>query len=256
MHPHTTKIERELVASADALRSLARDLIGPNQAEDLVQETMLRAWRSPPRAGRLMPWLATILRNLARNFHRDEQRRRARERAVASHGPPQTNPDHDALRAVTEGLWRLPDPYRTTLARRYFGNATPSVIAAETGVPLATVKSRLRRGLAMLRAELQRRHGPSWRAALACATGLGTPPAPTPPLPKTQLAPTAGGMLLMAHATKIICGVGAVAFTALLWLSGYRRPRAACGYAHRDIAADRTRWYACSRRNDDAKAAA
>ncbi|MCK5942269.1 MAG: sigma-70 family RNA polymerase sigma factor, partial [Planctomycetes bacterium] len=134
------RLADELTRSAHALRGLARDLTDDGDADDLVQETMLRAWRSPPAERRgLRPWLATILRNLASNRHRDRQRRRARElahhqaRAADGTAAP-TEPE--ALRALTEALWQLPETYQRALTLRYFADRTPTEIAAMTGAPL------------------------------------------------------------------------------------------------------------------------
>lgn len=218
MHPDD-RLAEELAQSASALRSLASDLIGRGEADDLVQETMLRAWRSPPPERRgLRPWLATILRNLASNHRRDEERRRSREQehnavSAASGGDPR---EPETLRAVTEALWQLPEPYQRMLTLRYFAGRTPTEIAQQTRSPLATVKSRLRRGLQMLRERLDRDRGPDWRTALCVATGL--------PLAGAAAATTAS-ILLMAHTTKILFGTAAVAVaTLLLWNFGAAVP--------------------------------
>jgi len=214
MHPDD-RLAEELAQSASALRSLASDLIGRGDADDLVQETMLRALRSPPPERRgLRPWLATILRNLASNHRRDEQRRRSREQehnvSRAAVGGEPTEPE--TLRAVTEALWQLPEPYQRTLTLRYFAGRTPTEIAQQTRSPLPTVKSRLRRGLQMLRERLDRDRGPDWRTALCLATGL--------PITGAAAATTAS-ILLMAHTTKILLGTAAVAVaTLLLWNFG------------------------------------
>jgi RNA polymerase sigma-70 factor (ECF subfamily) len=57
----------------------------------------------------------------------------------------------DALRAAVRGL---ADPYRETVVLRFFAELTLADIAAETGRPLATVKTHLRRGLLTLRRTL------------------------------------------------------------------------------------------------------
>jgi len=57
------------------------------------------------------------------------------------------------LRAAVTGL---PEPYREVVALRFFGEATLDEIARQTGRPLGTVKTQLRRGLARLRTGLER----------------------------------------------------------------------------------------------------
>jgi RNA polymerase sigma-70 factor (ECF subfamily) len=242
MHPDDRlaedRLAEELAQSASALRSLARDLTGRgDDADDLVQETMLRAWRSPPPERRgLRPWLATILRNLASNQRRDERRRKAREQehgaaqAAAAGGP---NREPETLRAVTEALWQLPEPYQRALTLRYFAGRTPGEIAAGTGTPLATVKSRLRRGLQLLRERLERDHGRDWREALCAATGL--------PLAGTGVAAaTTASVLLMAHTTKILFGAAAIAVvTWLLWPTDDAAPPQATRLADTDATSAR-----------------
>lgn len=212
MHPHPS-LAHELAASASALRALARDLIGGDDADDLVQEALLRAWRSPPAETHgLRPWLATIVRNLAKNHRRDARRRQQREEAIAaSRAATGCDPcpgQHEALRAVTDALWRLPEPYQHTLALRYFAGLGPRRIAARDGTKIATVKSRLQRGLALLRRDLEQRDD-RWRPALAAAAGVGA-----------LLHPTTIGVLLMTSTTKLLLGGLAVAAAAtFLWFA-------------------------------------
>ncbi len=175
--PRMPSVREELAAHSDALRGLARDLVGRAHADDLVQDTAVRALRSPPpRPAGMLGWLATVMRNLAANQRRTERRRARREAAAA--GEPQQPAaaeaaHHDTIRAVTDALWRLPEPYQRTLVARYFGDESPAAIAARTATPLATVKSRLQRGLELLRQALAARDGREWRLALVPAFGIG-----------------------------------------------------------------------------------
>ncbi len=205
------EVARELAANAEALRSLARDLVGPGMANDLVQETALRALRSPPPEPHgLGAWLATILRRLAGNHHRDTRRRLAREAAAqrtdALHPPADEEvARREQLQALTRSLWRLPEPYQSVLVWRYFENLTPKQIAADKQLPLATVKSRLQRGLAMLRTELDRGDDGSWRARLAFA--IAVPSLSTPALAAT---------VIMTPTTKLFAAAAVLAAVACL----------------------------------------
>src|SRR5262249_6011404 len=103
-------------------------------------------------------------------------------RGEVSHAPREPEPaaadtaaQRDQVRAVTDALWALPEPYQGTLVQRYFLELSPAQIAERTGTPLATVKSRLQRGLDLLRAALARRGGRGWRAALAPVFDLAAP---------------------------------------------------------------------------------
>lgn len=209
-------VSRELQANAEALRALARDLVGAADAPDLVQETALRALRSPPAEPHgLAGWLRTTLRNLAGNHHRSNRRRRVRENVVARTAAQCGAPSaadlaerRDVLRGVTDRLWQLPEPYQRTLLWRYFESLTPTAIAAREGVPVATVKSRLQRGLALLRAECDRADGGRWRAVLPIACSA---------FPHAgRLAATLA--LLMTPTLKLFGSAVAVAATAALCL--------------------------------------
>ncbi len=215
-------IERELTMHAGALRALASDLVGEGAADDLVQETALRALQSPPADPRgLFHWLACILRRLASKHRRGERRRGTRERAAAR---PEALPPADAvagrrevLRSLTDAVLELPEPYQATLIQRYFEGLTPTEIAARTGVPLATVKSRLQRGLASIRGELERRgRGRDWRAGLVALTGLTLPARPWL---------VSAGVLLMAPTTKILT-VASVLAAVVAWFAFGNGPAA------------------------------
>lgn len=220
--PPPYALTEDLLQHAASLRKLARDLVhSPDRADDAVQETYLRALKNPPseRAG-LLPWLSTVLRNVVRNHHRGERRRALREALVAptdASGPSTGDGASHAetVHRLTGALRALPEPYRTTLTQRYFADRTPTQIARSTDTPLPTVKSRLARGLDLLRRELDASTPDrDWRAALLPAVGLS--PTPTTAAVSAPLLPT---LLLMAPTTKLLFG-GAAAITvaAALWL--------------------------------------
>ncbi|MFK7739570.1 MAG: RNA polymerase sigma factor [Planctomycetota bacterium] len=181
--PPAISITAELREHASALRALAADLLrSPDRAEDAVQETMLRAWRSPPRQQRgMLPWLSTVLRRVASNERRSDARRRTREATAASlatstAGVPAnpTSGANDAIHRVTMALQSLDEPYRGVLTQRYFTGLSPTEIASRSNAPVATIKSQLQRGLARIRQQLDadRGEGGNWRAGLTAALGL------------------------------------------------------------------------------------
>lgn len=154
----------ERVVYSVALR-LAR---GPQDAEDLAADTLLRAYRAlcgydaaRIRALRLRPWLLTILRNTARNAARDASRRP---------GPPPVFEPVDKAAAGpsveerieqdhTRGEWaallsRLPDVQRTAVVLRHVEGLPTSEVAEILGCPDGTAKSHISRGLKKLRALL------------------------------------------------------------------------------------------------------
>lgn len=129
------------------------------QAADVTQETFLAAWRSRPRfdtsRGTLPGWLLGIAR-----FKVLEARRRAvaTPRPVDGPGPtPTVAGAEDGLAErllVAQALASLPDRPRAVLEQTFYAQRTQTEIAAELDLPLGTVKSDLRRGLAALRAHL------------------------------------------------------------------------------------------------------
>src|SRR5262245_16640480 len=150
-----------LASQGRALRGLAQSLLGDaHAAEDVVQETWLACLRHPGALPeKVSAWLGTVTKHLALRRARGESRRRARERRAAAPErlealQQRTLEREEALRAVTQALLALEEPFKTALFLRYFEERAPSEIASELELPLATVKSRLARGLERMRARL------------------------------------------------------------------------------------------------------
>jgi len=130
------------------------------RAEDVVQETLLRAWRhrsvldSPPTAVR--SWLFTV----ARNIVIDEWRtRRARREFPVADVPDEREEDHtDQLVlswVVAEALSRLSPEHRAVLLECYYRGRPVYEAAQRLGVPEGTVKSRTHYALRALRLALE-----------------------------------------------------------------------------------------------------
>jgi RNA polymerase sigma-70 factor (ECF subfamily) len=157
-----------LLAQQDFVRSLVRSLLGhDDDADDVVQATWLRALRHPlPALGGVRPWLARIARNLVRDRSRDARRREAREQTAARAEALPSTFDVLAREAerqrVVAAVLALPDPYRSVVLARYWEDVPAARLAARLGVPDATVRSQLRRGLAMLRERLDEGDGGRW----------------------------------------------------------------------------------------------
>ncbi len=177
---------RLLLEHAQWIRRLARGLVhDPERAEDLSQETWTRLLERPPGLERpFRGWIATVMRNLLRAERRGAARRSAREQASArAEAEPSSHElvERAALqRELVQAVLELDEPYRTTILLRYFEERSPSEIAARERLPLATVKTRLARGTARLRARLGRTHGPDGRTSvLAALAALELPRAPS-----------------------------------------------------------------------------
>jgi len=131
------------------------------RAEDVVQETMLRAWRyaiSDDATGSARAWLFTVARNLVVDEARSA---RARHEVVSGEVPEQAEADRadrllDSL-LVTDALRSLSADHRAVVVRAYFGRLTAAEIGEELGIPAGTVKSRLHYGLRALRLALEER---------------------------------------------------------------------------------------------------
>lgn len=136
-------------------------------AEEVLQETILSAWRHyeqyDPERGSERAWLFGIARNAANT--RDRTRRR-HLRAVAT--DPTTAPfdaatsDDDLARVVdrsliADAMSALSPDHRAVIVASYFERRTTREMSALLGIPEGTVKSRLHHGLRALRANLEER---------------------------------------------------------------------------------------------------
>ncbi|MEU6020785.1 RNA polymerase sigma factor [Micromonospora sp. NPDC048871] len=134
-------------------------LINRSDAEDATQATFVAAWLGrdtfDPTKGSLVGWLLGIGRRKVidrlRSFAR-ENRVVETVRQLPEPVPPGDDPDTVVDRlVVAEELARLPDEQRRMLELAFFDDLTHQQIAAVTGVPLGTVKSHIRRGMASLK---------------------------------------------------------------------------------------------------------
>lgn len=160
---------QDLLAHRRFLGRLARSLVGDeHHAEDLVQDTWLRALESAPESGTQRPsslrgWLGRVLRNRVISTGQREAQRGALEREAvgesAEFGCDDLEAELETQRQVVECLQALREPYRSTLYLRYYRDLGPSAIAEQQELPLKTVKTRLARGLAELRQAMDRRAG-------------------------------------------------------------------------------------------------
>ena len=157
--------------------SLALRLLGDTAAaEEVVQETFLKLWRQPaayqPNRGRLLPWLLGVAHHHAVDMLR---RKQLEQRHRVSTPPPSGNGDalsdvldklgissadddpqaragaFDQRIAVGRALAGLPVEQRMPLELAYYRGMTQIEVATLLGVPLGTIKTRMRLGLQQLR---------------------------------------------------------------------------------------------------------
>src|SRR5688572_15002241 len=206
MEPSVHPGAAELLQHSDFLRRLARGLVrDAHEAEDVVQHTYLAALEHPrAQPGSLRGWLATLLRNRARNLGRERGNRERRERTLAREDLQES---HEAAveslelqREVCELVLALAADKRTALYLRYYEDLAPAEIARRLGVPEKTLKSRLHRALEELRARLDQRHGGERRAWLAALLPLTSPRAGAALLLGKQALGAAAAVLLLSLA--------------------------------------------------------
>ncbi|WP_354639253.1 sigma-70 family RNA polymerase sigma factor [Kitasatospora camelliae] len=160
----------------ELMRALYRDHAGPlfgfvlrlvagdrQRAEDVVQETLVRAWRNIDRlegdGSNLRPWLVTVARRIVIDGHRSSL---ARPREVDS-GPLELLPAEDelekALRLMTisDALDDLTEAHREVIVATYLKGRTVNEAAAELGIPAGTVRSRIFYALRALKIALEER---------------------------------------------------------------------------------------------------
>lgn len=132
------------------------------QAEDVVQETLLRAWRSPDvlagTTGSTRAWLFTVARHLVI----DEWRTGRSRREVLAAAPPEPRgepaSETDQLLEgwlVADALARLSEEHRQVVVLCYLRGASVAEAARRLGIPEGTVKSRTYYALRSLRLVLQ-----------------------------------------------------------------------------------------------------
>lgn len=150
----------ELLSHAGWARRLARALVRDDSAaDDLVQRAYAKAVLAPPRrGGSIRGWLAAVIRSLARDEWRSQQRRAAREaaqtRAAAYPSAEEIAARSSAQERLAAAVNRLHAIHRDVIVLRYYFDLRPRHIATRLGIPLTTAKSRLRRAHEELRALL------------------------------------------------------------------------------------------------------
>lgn len=182
-----------LLIHASFVQRLARSLLrDEHAADDLAQDVLVAAWkheRAATKGNVTYGLLATIARRLATNRARGERRRIARESTstneIAATSPEQILDRETLRRHVVEAVLELEEPYRSTVIARYLDELPAEVIARRNGIPLETVRTRLKRATASLRERLERDLGKDWRVGILGIVGVG---------PGTAIVTTAVGI--------------------------------------------------------------
>ena len=137
------------------------------RAEDAVQDAFLKVWRGAsgfdPTRGSLRGWLLASVRNRSIDMMRGRSLHERRELALkpdleaVDPGPEEQTAANQERAAVRSALSELPEEQRQAVLLAYFGGFTQAEIAGVSGVPLSTVKGRMRLALEKLSTYLKDR---------------------------------------------------------------------------------------------------
>lgn len=154
-------LDAQLAAHKDVMICIAAALVGPADAEDAAQEAAMHAWRSWDELRdreAVRSWLLRITVNVCHDWLRGRFGTRVRRTepldadsadiAVLDLDPGGAH--HTAALDLRSAINRLEEPLRLTVVLRYYANLDSSEIGSALGVPPATVRTRLRRALALL----------------------------------------------------------------------------------------------------------
>jgi RNA polymerase sigma-70 factor (ECF subfamily) len=206
----------ELLAHSKWMRKLAVRLVGDSAgADDLVQQTVA-AWIAEGEVdqGFLRPWLATVMKNLARTNWRSEVRRRRREMSTARSEVLEVDDTaatlemHELLVGAIKGI---AEAQQVVIVQHFFHEKSLAEIARELDLPESTVRNRLQRALEALKGKLDKNGGgrESWVAMFIAFANRAKPSAALPAGMAASSA-TMGVLAWMAVAATIaLLGVGA-----------------------------------------------
>ncbi|HEY2780924.1 MAG TPA: sigma-70 family RNA polymerase sigma factor [Steroidobacteraceae bacterium] len=167
MDDKRARFEGQVLPHLDAAYRFARWLCRSGEAEDVVQDAVLRAFRSfdALRGSDAKAWLLTIVRNCHLTAAKQQQRRALvplpeENDAADGHAMIANNPNpetetilSDQKKVLAKLVASLPEEHRTVLMLREIEEMDYAQIAAVTNVPIGTVMSRLARSRAALKAK-------------------------------------------------------------------------------------------------------
>lgn len=201
----------ELLHHDAFLRAVASRLVAADDVDDLVQSTWLAtAEQGPARSGRIRAWLATVARNLGGKMRRGTERRRRRETAagavqataLGAPTPAEFAEREQLRRAVADAILALDDASRDAVLLRWYEGLSSREAAARLGVPVETLRTRLKRAHAKLRTTLDARYGR--RATWAALAGPGAVDA------VASIGKTVFGALMTTTQTKFAATLGVI----------------------------------------------
>ena len=214
----------DLLVHREWVARLARALVRSDaDAGDAEQEVWLRALEHPPAETPRSPraWLRTLLRFTAVDRLRADATRRRHEVAAARPDRVEDSPSDLVARAETldrlvHAVLDLPEPYRETILLRFFEDLGPGDIAARRGIPVETVRTRVRRGVALLRERFDGESGGNRKEWSLLLLPLLRRPGPPVAMAGAGAAVVLGGVLMakkaVAAGVVVVLGLAAWLF--------------------------------------------
>jgi len=203
---------------------------------DITQEALLAAWVSSNESKKnIRAWLSTVVHNLTINLFRGESRRRQRERAAAAEENLASTDKivelEEIRRHVVEAVLNLQEPYRSTIILRYYHDLPYKEVARRQNVPIETMRTRLKKGVALLRQRLDRIYGGErrkWSLCLAPFVRLDLVTSTSKSFAGLP-AVLAGGLtmssnLIFGLAAVVVLGITIAFCSILLWEDETDRP--------------------------------
>src|ERR1700744_129710 len=162
-HRDSDAVIRELYSlHAKALHGyVGRFCLDRASADDIVQETFIRAWRHLPQLSAderpVRPWLFRVARNLLIDANRAAQARpkTVQEQAAGEVGTDSGVEEILDRQLVSAALQHLSPAHQTVLVETFYRGGTVATVARELGIPHGTARSRLHYALDALRKQLQ-----------------------------------------------------------------------------------------------------
>jgi RNA polymerase sigma-70 factor (ECF subfamily) len=151
------------VLGGELYRMSHRALNDDGLAEEAVQETFLRAWRSAdrydPKRSSLRTWMFAIARNVTIDLARARSARPQGTGPEVEHRQEEKDTTEESLRSweIEEALRHLGPHHRHAIVETYYRDRPCAEVAAEAGVPVGTMRSRLYYALKALRLVLEER---------------------------------------------------------------------------------------------------
>ncbi|MCA8950679.1 MAG: sigma-70 family RNA polymerase sigma factor [Planctomycetes bacterium] len=234
--PHDDPTAEAMLSQGRALRGLARSILRDTDgADDVVQEAFARALTARSGVQNREGWLVRVVQNLARRRLRDRSRHRdqlaglaGRDATTATRDPADVLGELEMQRRLTDTVAALAEPHRRAIVLRYFHDLPPRRIARQLGIPVATVKTHLQRGLAELRQRLDAGNGDrrAWLTALVPLAhprtffGLGSGSA-------TTAAAAVAALAIMNTKPILLAAVAVACLSLTTWAAWPGEPPAA-----------------------------